>query len=336
MPKENKRVPTALNDNLINYVYRLFAGMWDIVNYMGSALWWAILPAYLLLKGKNDEFGKYVMALAFSGMFAMALKYLFLVPRVMGIGPAFPSFHAQTAFIAALLFTSKRPRIRLPLIIVAIFASAARIGLGYHTPLDVVGGMFIGTVLAFLFANMSIKHVDWIELRRQAVHFLGIILIPLSYYAGNIVTAAMIIPVAGFVLWSQQSKGMKWTQMFQRKGEKSYRAGALFVLSLAAALIVFPWEISSVCIVILCAGDSFAAVIGKHFHSHQWWFNKSKSIEGSIAFAVVAYPLAFIFIGRELAVLAVLLAALVEALPLNDNISIPVIVGAFLTLVRLG
>jgi dolichol kinase len=310
--------------------------MWDVINIAGNVLWWAILPAFLLYKGKNDKFGKYIMALGFGAFLAMALKYLFLIPRDLGIGPAFPSLHAQTAFLAALLFSRDCPRARLPLLAFAVLASAARIGLGYHTPVDVVAGMFLGTVLAFAFANLSVPHVNWNELSRQILHFLGIVLIPVSYYAGNYVTAVALLPVAGFVLWSQSSPFTTWTRMFKRESEKDYRSAFLFVLSLAGTLIIFPWAISAPAIAILCAGDSFSAAIGTHFRAHPWWFNKKKSVEGTLAFVVAAYPAAFFFLGREVAVVAVLLGALVEALPLNDNIGIPAAVGAFLSIARIA
>jgi dolichol kinase len=124
--------------------------------------------------------------------------------------------------------------------------------------------------------------------------------------------------------------------MFKRESEKDYRSAFLFVLSLAGTLVVFPWAISAPAIAILCAGDSFSAAIGTHFRAHPWWFNKKKSVEGTLAFVVAAYPAAFFFLGREVAVVAVLLGALVEALPLNDNIGIPAAVGAFLSIARIA
>jgi dolichol kinase len=129
---------------------------------------------------------------------------------------------------------------------------------------------------------------------------------------------------------------MSWTRIFKRETEKNYESAFIFVLALAGSLFLFPWPISSIAIAIMCTGDSFAALIGKHFHSHAWWFNKNKSIEGSLAFMVAAYPAAFLFVGRELAIVAVLLGATVEAMKLNDNISIPAAIGAFLTIVRLA
>jgi len=70
---------------------------------------------------------------------------------VPSAGPAFPSGHAVVAFgIVVLLWPYLRPRWRAVVVALAVLNSVARVYLGGHAPLDVVGGALAGVAVAAL------------------------------------------------------------------------------------------------------------------------------------------------------------------------------------------
>jgi membrane-associated phospholipid phosphatase len=72
---------------------------------------------------------------------------------VPSAGPSFPSGHAMIAFgIAVLLLPYLRRRWQVVLLALAVLNSVARVYLGGHAPLDVVGGAFAGTAVGSLLA----------------------------------------------------------------------------------------------------------------------------------------------------------------------------------------
>jgi dolichol kinase len=100
-----------------------------------------------------------------------------------------------------------------------------------------------------------------------------------------------------------------------------------FALSAMIALFIFELPYGLAAISIVAFGDTFASLVGMKFGRHPWWFNKEKSIEGSIA-GVVAVSLSLIAFGFSPFYLIPIIAAvgmLFESLPIDicDNILIP-------------
>ncbi len=110
------------------------------------------------------------------------------------------------------------------------------------------------------------------------------------------------------------------------EGSMYYALGVLFTLGLlrgnsSAAISV---------IVILALGDAFATYIGTNFGNHKLPWNRNKTAEGSIGFAAAAM-LALLILPTAVTILVVVLAAIVESLPikLDDNITLPVASSIF-------
>lgn len=61
---------------------------------------------------------------------------------------SFPSGHATTAFAVAVAFGALFPRLRWPLIAVAVLVAATRVVLGSHYPSDVIAGAVVGSAFA--------------------------------------------------------------------------------------------------------------------------------------------------------------------------------------------
>lgn len=103
------------------------------------------------------------------------------------------------------------------------------------------------------------------------------------------------------------------------------------LLHAAAAALFWTDSPIGICgIIVLCIGDGVADLVGRPYGRHKWFYNRAKSVEGSVAFFVatltVLTPIAQLFVdlGFFAAVplihlaLVVFVAALVESLPLGD------------------
>jgi undecaprenyl-diphosphatase len=72
---------------------------------------------------------------------------------VVGTSPgtySFPSTHATIAFACAVLLSVKEPKWRWWLFTLAFLIGLSRIYLGYHYPVDVIGGSIIGLCIGIL------------------------------------------------------------------------------------------------------------------------------------------------------------------------------------------
>ncbi len=106
-----------------------------------------------------------------------------------------------------------------------------------------------------------------------------------------------------------------------------------FAFGIVATLILFPTLAGSAAIAIFCLGDSAASLFGGLI-STSLPINKGKTWEGSLAGFLFAFLAATFFISPVLALIGAAVAMSIEVLPLpiNDNISVPLITGLVLTL----
>ena len=63
---------------------------------------------------------------------------------------SFPSGHSATSFACAAMLASFRPRLTLPLFLLAAAVAYSRVYVGVHYPLDVLGGALLGVAVAGL------------------------------------------------------------------------------------------------------------------------------------------------------------------------------------------
>ena len=131
--------------------------------------------------------------------------------------------------------------------------------------------------------------------------------------------------------------------IISRSGKKNELLGGPFLYSLWLSYFTYDyWNnnnyIGILSMVQLAFGDGFADLLGRNIkYKHYWWYNKNKSIEGTLAFIITSFLGSGIFnhyfemskTPEELIVIS-LACALVETLPfIDDNISIPLIVILF-------
>jgi dolichol kinase len=98
-------------------------------------------------------------------------------------------------------------------------------------------------------------------------------------------------------------------------------------------LLLFPTPAGAAAIAIFCLGDSAASLFGGLI-STSLPFNKGKTWEGSLAGFLFAFLAGTFFISPVLALIGAAVAMTIEVLPLpiNDNVSVPLITGLVLTL----
>jgi dolichol kinase len=110
-------------------------------------------------------------------------------------------------------------------------------------------------------------------------------------------------------------------------GERVIFNGATCVLVGAALLtLIFPLRVAVPVLTMTMLADAAAALVGRRLGRHPWG-SLSATVEGSAAFVVTGLLVVIWFptLGLGPAVAGVLVAAVVEALPLpmNDNIRVP-------------
>jgi phosphoserine phosphatase len=106
-----------------------------------------------------------------------------------------------------------------------------------------------------------------------------------------------------------------------------------FAFGIVATLLLFPTRAGSAAIAMFCFGDSAASLFGGLI-STSLPFNKGKTWEGTLAGFIFAFLAGSFFVSPWLALAGAAIAMTIEVLPLpvNDNVLIPVITGAALTL----
>lgn len=302
---------------------------------------------------------------------AFIMKNIFQVPRpyllkyedplFLASGYSFPSIHA--AFVAAVFPYQKYifgPKKRILIYVFLFLILFSRMYLGVHTLSDIVAGFSVGflTTLIFLAVEKKYHLVKWFtsritdkfELRRQSAHLLiGVavvfliklqlinyqILFAITFLGGILVLIArkVRIPLIHDIL-----------EFFERPHHIARFPGrGSFFLILGAALSTFIFEknIAMAAIMIVAVGDSVTNIVGRHFGIIKNPFNKKKNLEGTFAAIILATLAAFYFVPLWPAFIASVASMTIESIDLgwkrfeveiDDNVIIPLIAGAVLTL----
>jgi phosphoserine phosphatase len=106
-----------------------------------------------------------------------------------------------------------------------------------------------------------------------------------------------------------------------------------FATGILLTLLLFPTPAGAAAIAIFCLGDSTASLFGGLI-STSLPFNKGKTWEGSLAGFFFAFLAGTFFVSPILALAGAAIAMTIEVLPLpiNDNVLVPIITGAAITL----
>ena len=188
------------------------------------------------------------------------------------------------------------------------------------------------------------------ELIRKTIH-LGSLSIPVVYNAIPKQTALWIlIPMLVFSLFVDVGRyylpGLRKIvdkvfdpilRPHERVSKKLLLSGATYVLiSAVICVTIFPKLITVTAFSILILSDASSALIGRAFGKHKFF---DKSLEGSLAFVVSAWivvlltpkagplPIEFV-IGAIAAIVGAIMEAASVTLRFDDNLSVPLSVGA--------
>ena len=189
-----------------------------------------------------------------------------------------------------------------------------------------------------------------LEIKRQPFHILlGLLLIVLIYNdllePLVLLTITIIAIIASFITKKVKPKTIyKLLKFIEREDDLEQLPGKGLIAYLIGALIVillFEKDIALASIMILALGDSFSRLIGP-FGKIKHPFNDTKFLEGVIAGVIAASLGAMLFIKPSEAIVASAIAMLLEGIDLklfkfkiDDNITIPLIAGAVIWLIRL-
>ena len=127
-------------------------------------------------------------------------------------------------------------------------------------------------------------------------------------------------------------------ELFGRKSENVPGEGTFmfFVGALIASLFAIftrNYEIAYLALLPTTFGDGFATIIGTYFGRHK--IVGKKSLEGSLAFFIGSALTLYLFIGSlHVSFIVAFLAMLVELMPIDDNLAVPVFSSAILYITK--
>ena len=193
--------------------------------------------------------------------------------------------------------------------------------------------------------------INQFEWNRQLFHiFLGIAIVALLLYDFIDKKIILIIIIIGIIL-SYLSKTIRipiiydLLQKFERKEDIERFSGKgiiFYFIGAYAALLLFPKDIAMACIMVLALGDAVSHLYGLHYGKIKHPLSSEKFLEGTIAGFIAGFIGAFVFLPWWEAVLASLVAMIIEAVEIkigtqqvDDNLIVPIVAGAVVWLVRL-
>jgi phytol kinase len=179
------------------------------------------------------------------------------------------------------------------------------------------------------------------ELFRQGIHLvfgIGIAALVLvldrntaiATLAAGLLFGAVLVDL---VLRGCTLPGISWLLSCVDRSDPLPGRGALFfVVSALSCVILFPAHVVVPALVALAVLDSVATLAGTRFGRRR--FANGKSLEGSMAGIAVTIPVLLPLLSLPGAVLVSFLAGIIELVsPVDDNLLIPIIVCAALSLV---
>jgi phosphoserine phosphatase len=183
------------------------------------------------------------------------------------------------------------------------------------------------------------------DLVREDIHASGVFIPVIASLIGVPAVGTIIFFIAVVYtiseLWRLEGKELTFVSAVTRHAASQselygFAAAPLyFAGGILFTLVVFPHPANYAAIAMFCLGDSTASLFGGLI-STSLPFNKGKTLEGSLAGVLFAFLAGMFFLpGKPLiAFVGAVIAMTVEVLPLpiNDNVLIPIVTGAALTL----
>jgi dolichol kinase len=183
------------------------------------------------------------------------------------------------------------------------------------------------------------------ELYRKGIHLTSL-LIPAGFIILNtrVVLTALMGGLVFFALFDilrffgndsvKRFMGMNFGFLLRPREKKSFSGATTIILAGLLVYTFYDVKVAAASMVIIVIGDIFAALIGRRFGRIRVF---SKTIEGTLAF-IISAAIAVQFIpglASRIAFIGCLVGAIIELLPLpiDDNITVPMVAGGFMQLV---
>ncbi len=186
------------------------------------------------------------------------------------------------------------------------------------------------------------KHVK--EYTRKSIHLIfGIFFLALIYFLGTnlsvqIISACLILGIIVSLLIKNKIKIPflgKIVESVERENEKKFpgTAAIMFFISAIILLVIFQNDKTIVlaALSVQVFADAFAAIIGITFGKTK--ILGKKTLEGSAACFVVALFCLSYFYPIQIALIAAIVATIIELIPLDDNLWVPLFTATVLKLI---
>ena len=183
------------------------------------------------------------------------------------------------------------------------------------------------------------------DLFREMIHGLGFFIPVIAFLAGLPIVVLMISCVVVVYFVSEWSR-VRGNSVPVISAITRYAASQLelceftlapiyFALGILLTLLLFPASASGAAIAIFALGDSTASLVGGTLSKKALPFNRSKTLEGTLAGFFFAFLAGAVFVSPWIALVGAAVAMTVEYLPLpvNDNLMIPLVTGLVLMLI---
>jgi dolichol kinase len=173
-------------------------------------------------------------------------------------------------------------------------------------------------------------------LARKALHGLGaLILVILSIFRVTVTQLVIIVMLTLYIISESLRLSGRSLPLFNQithlGSTKEEREGIVtapiwFALGILITISFFTIDIAAIGVLTLTIGDPIAAIIGQTIDKiHPIPFNRSKSIEGTLAGYIIATILCSIITHPLPSIIGCATGMIVETLPIpvNDNLTIP-------------
>ena len=137
----------------------------EIILFLASFLIWLMFAGLIILwfidgKIKKEQVVHALLASFIAWTISEILKRVFNTPRPFTINdmraltisipfdPAFPSSHTSTVFALAFTIFFHDKKVGVIFLVLALLIGWARVAANVHYPIDIMGGVFIGTIVA--------------------------------------------------------------------------------------------------------------------------------------------------------------------------------------------
>jgi dolichol kinase/membrane-associated phospholipid phosphatase len=328
--------------------------IWHFISFFGDVAYWmgfasAFIIIYPFLEKRSKRKQRWILyyllpAIVLSSLSSFFLKLIFKIPRICeGVEYcpetyAFPSGHSTVAFslFTISLLHFKDIKIYLPLFFLAILVSYSRLALKVHTLSDVIGGALVGILVSsfwyYFFRRIENRKNGTSFYFRKLIHLLGIAVIFLRLTVETKYISALLFSLTSLFFVSELLRlreinlpiFYEISEFCKKKEERGFLVEPFFFALSLFLLLYFPLDFFIVGSVSLVIGDGLAGLIGYRFGSHKLFYNKNKSVEGSVAFFISTLISFLLFFDVKISFILALFSTILESiLKKYENLILP-------------